>query len=92
VSTLPCEEQQTETSLVKPKPEDFNLPANAEDWNLMVARLVQLGLSNKEANASLEKRKRLFNSAMREFDGSKAPVTRKGRPKSRKNSLNDVQY
>jgi hypothetical protein len=91
VSSLPREEQQTETSLVKPKPEDFNLRANAEDWNLLVAKLVELGLSSKEANA-FEKRKRLFNSAMREFDGSKAPVTRKGRPKSRKNSLNNVQY
>jgi hypothetical protein len=48
-STLPREEQQTETSLVKPKPEDFNLPANAEDWNLLVAKLVELGLSNKKS-------------------------------------------
>jgi hypothetical protein len=59
-STLPREEQQTETSLVRPKPEDFNLPANAEDWNLLVAKLVELGLSSKEVNASLEKKEETF--------------------------------
>jgi hypothetical protein len=86
------EVNQSILSRTKPRPEDFNLPANIEDWNQLVAKLVGLGLTSKEANASLEKRKKLFSNAMREFEGNSAPMAKKGRPKSRKNSLNDVHH
>jgi hypothetical protein len=86
------EVNQNISSRAKPRPEDFNLPANIEDWNQLVAKLVGLGLTSKEANASLEKRKKLFSNAMREFEGNSAPMAKKGRPKSRKNSLNDVHH
>ena len=74
----------------KPKPEDFNLPANPEDWSDLVDKLVALGLTSKEANVSLEKRKKQYNNALKEYTSGGLPTTKKGRPKSRKTSLNDV--
>ena len=74
----------------KPKPEDFNLPANPEDWRDLVDKLVALGLTSKEANVSLEKRKKQYNNALKEYTSGGLPTTKKGRPKSRKTSLNDV--
>jgi hypothetical protein len=55
--------------------------------------MMALGLSSKEANASLEKRKKLFNAAVKEFlTNNGKPQARKGRAKPRKNSINDVQH
>jgi hypothetical protein len=79
--------------LAKPTPEDFNLPPNMEEWNVVVNRMMDLGLTSKEANASLDKRKRQYNTALREFVNSNGkPLARKGRPKARKNSINDAQH
>ena len=86
-------ETPTATSLAKPTPEDFNLPPNMEEWSGVVNRMMDLGLTSKEANASLDKRKRQYNTALREFLNSNGkPLARKGRPKSRKNSINDAQH
>jgi hypothetical protein len=56
----------------------------------VVEKLMALGLSNKEANASLDKRRRQFNNALKEYSNGGTSVTRKGRQKSRKNILNDL--
>ncbi len=86
----PAEESRPAQIASKPRPEDFNLPANPDEWKDVVEKLMALGLSNKEANASLDKRRRQFNNALKEYSNGGTSVTRKGRPKSRKNSLNDL--
>jgi hypothetical protein len=58
----------------------------------VVEKLVALGLTNKEANASLNKRRKQFNNALKEYSKIGTSETRKGRPKSRKNSINDVKH
>jgi hypothetical protein len=52
--------------------------------------MVALGLSSKEANASLEKRRKMYNTALKEYSNSASTAVKKGRPKSRKHSLNVV--
>jgi hypothetical protein len=81
---------QTGSQQDKPKPEDFNLPSSQEEWKELVDKMVALGLSSKEANASLEKRRKLFNKALKEHSNSATTAIKKGRPKSRKNSLNGL--
>jgi hypothetical protein len=87
------QDQPIPSNLAKPTLEDFNLPSCEEDWNDVVTKMMALGLSSKEANASLEKRKKLFNAAVKEFlTNNGKPQARKGRAKPRKNSINDVQH
>jgi hypothetical protein len=83
-------DHQTESQPDKPKPEDFNLPSSQEEWKEIVDKMVALGLSSKEANASLEKRRKMYNTALKEYSNSGSTASKKGRPKSRKNSLNGV--
>ncbi len=82
-------ESQPIQILEKPKPEDFNLPSNPEEWKDVVEKMMALGLTNKEASASLEKRRKQFNNAMKEYSNNGTSASKKGRPKSRKNSIND---
>ena len=84
-------ESKASSQNTEPKPEDFNLPINKEEWDELVEKLVLLGLSNKDANAVIDKRKRLFNTAMKEFNSKGKQTTRKGRPKARKDSVNGSQ-
>jgi hypothetical protein len=91
--------QQTQKDLhtppchAKPTLEDYNFPSCEDDWNDVVNKLMDMGLTSKEANASLEKRKKQFNAALKEFlINNGKPKARKGRAKSRKNSINDVQH
>jgi hypothetical protein len=55
----------TPSSHAKPTLEDFNLPSCEEDWNDVVTRIMALGLSSKEANASLEKRKKTVQRSLK---------------------------
>ena len=73
----------------EPRPEDFSLPANRDEWDGLVDKLIQLGLTSKEANANIEKRKRQFNLALRVFNTGGKTSIRKG--KAKKNSVNDVK-
>jgi hypothetical protein len=50
------------------KPNDFSLPTNKQEWDGLVEKLVALGLKNKDASANIEKRKRLLNAALRDFN------------------------
>ena len=61
---------QTGSQQDKPKPEDFNLPSSQEEWKELVDKMVALGLSTKEANASLEKRRKMYNTALKEFSNN----------------------
>ena len=81
---------QTETQQDKPKPEDYNLPSNQEEWKGLVNKIMALGLTSKEANSNLEKRRKMYNTALKEYSNSGMTAGKKGRPKSRKNSLNDL--
>ncbi len=82
-------DSQTDPHPAKPKPEDFNLPANPEEWKALIDKLMSLGLTSKEANTSLEKRRKLYNNAIKDYSNIGSTGCKKGRPKSRKNSLND---
>jgi hypothetical protein len=82
-------DSQTDPHPAKPKPEDFNLPANLEEWKELIDKLMALGLTSKEANASLDKRRKLYNNAIKDYSNIGSTGSKKGRPKSRKNSLND---
>ena len=73
----------------EPRPEDFSLPANRDEWDGLVDKLIQLGLTSKEANANIEKRKRQFNLALRVFNTGGKTSIRKGKPK--KNRVKDVK-
>ena len=80
-----------EESKREPKPEDFNLPQKKEEWDDLVEKMVALGMSHKDANANIEKQKKQFNQAQRDYTNSLKQSNKKGRPsKSRKNSLNDI--
>ena len=83
-------DSQTDPHPAKPKPEDFNLPANPEEWKELIDKLMALGLTSKEANASLDKRRKLYNNAIKDYSNIGSTGCKKGRPKSRKNSLNDI--
>jgi hypothetical protein len=81
---------QTQLHQVKPKPEEFNLPSNPKKWKGLVDKIIALGLASKEANTSLENRCKLFNNAVKEYSNIGSIAYKKGKPKSRKNSLNDI--
>ena len=81
------------SKIIEPQPQDFNLPANKEEWDSLVEKLMDLGVSFKDATSNIEKRKKLFNQATKEFANSTktAQPSKRGRQyKPRKNSLNDV--
>ncbi len=46
----------------------FSLPANQEEWDGLVVKLVALGLINKGAKVNIEQMKRLFNEALKDFN------------------------
>jgi hypothetical protein len=59
------QDQPIPSNLAKPTLEDFNLPSCEEDWNDVVTKMMALGLSSKEANASLEKRKKTVQRSLK---------------------------
>ena len=63
----------------EPKPEDFSLPESKEEWEGLVEKLVALGLTTKDSNAIIEKRKRLFNAALKEFNSAGRQAAKKGK-------------
>ena len=66
------------------------MPSNQEEWKGLVNKIMALGLTSKEANSNLEKRRKMYNMAMKEYSNSGMTTGKKGRPKFRKNSLNDL--
>ena len=83
---------QTSTDPQAPKPGDFNVPLNREEWDELVDKLLALGLTRKDANASIEKRRKQFTKALEDYNNGGKLSSKKGRPKSRKSSINDIQH
>ena len=80
------DESQEDESKREPKPNDFNLPQKKEEWDDLVEKMVALGMSHKDANANIEKQKKQFNQAQRDYSNSLKQSNKKGRPsKYRKN-------
>ena len=76
--------------LNKPKPEDFSLQATKEEQDVLLEKLMVLGLTIKDANANIEKQK-LHNKALDKFNNRGKQSIKKERPKSRINSINVTQ-
>ena len=74
----------------EPKPSEFNLPETDEEINKIIAKLIEFGMSNSDAVANIEKRKKLFNQALKKHMSVATRAAKKNRPlKNRKDSLND---
>ena len=82
------------SALIKngPTPEEFLIPKDNNEHQLMVARLVSGGLLRKEAEMSIAARKTAFNKATKEFLKKGNKQTKKaGRP-SKHFNVNNSQY
>ena len=80
---------QTEQN--EPVPSDFNIPVDEAEQNKLISRMMNCGVSHADAVANIEKRKKLFDQAIKKYVSAKKSISKKGRPiKPRKNSLNDL--
>jgi hypothetical protein len=74
----------------EPKPAEFNLPETDEEAEQLIKGLTELGLSNAEATAVIEKRRKQFIQALKKYETAKLKASKKGKnTKPRKDSLND---
>jgi hypothetical protein len=74
----------------EPKPAEFNLPETDGEAEELIKKLMELGLSNAEATANIEKRRKQFIQARKKYKTAKLKASKKGKnTKPRKDSLND---
>ena len=74
----------------EPVPSEFNLPETDEAIDEVISKLMEFGMSNADAVANIDKRKKLFGQALKKHASLISRATRKNKPtKSRKDSLND---
>ena len=76
-----------QTDQEEPLPSDFNIPVDDAEEEKLITKMMECGMSSADATANIEKRKKLFNQAIKKYT---AAISKKARQtKSRKNSLND---
>ena len=89
--TSEAESATTQTQQVdidEPREADFNLPDNEEAIQVMIDKMMDLGMTHNDATANIEKRRKQFNQATKKHQAA-IKATRSRQYKSRKESLND---
>jgi hypothetical protein len=71
----------------EPVPSDFNIPVDDAEEEKLITKMMECGMSSADATANIEKRKKLFNQAIKKYTTAISKKVRQ--TKSRKNSLND---
>ena len=80
---------QTEQN--EPLPGDYNIPVEDAKQDKLISRMMNCGVSYADAVANIEKRKKLFDQAVKKYVSAKKSISKKGRQiKPRKNSLNNL--
>ena len=86
----PIQEQVDPELPPEPKPSDFNLPETDEAINEVINKLVEFGMTNNDAVANMDKRRKLFNQALKKHASIISRAARKSKPwKGRRESQND---
>ena len=71
----------------EPKASDYKIPESDEDLAEMIDKLMDLGLSHTDAAASIEKRRKIYEKAVKKYFQMKSKKLKQS--KSRKESQND---
>lgn len=87
-----CENQNDQTSYQQeqteePRPSDFKIPETDEAMVEMIDKLMDLGLSHNDATASIEKRRKAFEKAMKKYTQLRSKKNKQVKP--RKESQNE---
>ena len=74
----------------EPVASNFNVPVDEAEQEELIAKMMECGMSYADAASNIEKRKKLFNQAVKKYVSANKANSRRGRQtKSRKDSLND---
>ena len=77
-------DQQSQVNVSQPTMAEFNVPETDEEMTKLINTMLGCGMTRKDVETNIEKRKKLYAAAVRDFN---KPQMKKGRPLgSRKNS------
>ena len=71
----------------EPRASDYKIPETDEEMAHMIDKLMDLGLSHNDAIASIEKRRKAYEKAMKKYMQQKSKKTKQTKP--RKESQNE---
>ena len=54
-----------------PRLEDYKIPQSQDEWNSMVAKMVECGIGKKMAATMIKERKECYDKACAEFNSTK---------------------
>ena len=73
-----------QVTMSQPTMKEFNIPESEEEMAKLITTMLGCGMTSKDVEINIEKRKKLYNAAIKDFN---KPHTKKGRPTgTRKNS------